>query len=101
MSLLTIPLTASPAQTLDVVLNGQFISLYLQQRTDKLYIDVSVDKKPVVQGRICQNRNKIINEEYRGFIGELFFLDIGGSSDPDYREIGVRYFLIYWDGQNG
>ena len=100
MSYLTVPLTANPAQTLDVVLNGQFVSIYLQERSGKLYIDVSVDKNPIVQGRICQDRNRIVNEAYRDFIGELFFLDIGGSNDPDYREIGVRYFLMYWDGKN-
>lgn len=100
MAYQTIPLTANPSQTLDIVLSEQFVSLVLQTRQDNLFIDVYLDGVAIVRGRICRDRQKIVNEEYRGFSGELFFMDTAGGSDPIYSGIGSRYLLIYWDGEN-
>lgn len=95
-----IPLTTSPSQTLDTILSGQFVSIFLQSRDGNLYIDVYLNNQPVVLGRACQNQNMIINEAYRGFKGELFFIDTVGSNDPSFSELNSRFQLIYWDGEN-
>ena len=100
MTFFTVPLTPNPSQTLNIVLGGQATFLYLQSRNGKIYIDVHVDKSPVIQGRLCLNNTPIVNEHYRGFVGDLFFIDNYGTNDPVFSEIGTRYFLIYWDGQN-
>ena len=96
-----VPVTSSPSQTLDTTLGGQQVSIYLQARDGHLYIDVYNDRAPVVQGRVCRDRAPIINEAYRGFSGDLIFVDQYGQDDPTYEGIGSRYLLLYTDGTDG
>lgn len=90
-----IPLAATPNQTLKAVLGGQYATIRLYTTTVGLFIDVSVDESPIVQGVLCLNQNRLIRYAYLGFIGDLVFVDTQGSQDPDYSELGSRYHLLY------
>ena len=90
-----IQIQAVPAQTLQVTLSGQSVQISLYQKTTGLFCDVSVNNSVIVTGVICQNLNRIIRDVYRGFIGDLAFLDQQGTSDPTYELLGTRYLLIY------
>lgn len=98
MAIQQIPIKASPSQTLDIILAEQNVTIVLQARLGKLFADVALDNVAAVRGRLCHDRTQILNESYRGFKGEIFFLDKNGTEDPNWREINSRFVLLYWDG---
>jgi hypothetical protein len=93
--MLTIPLQPVPSQTLAVLLAGQNCKLAVYQKTTGLYIDLSINDVPVVTAVICRDRARIVRQPYRGFVGELSFSDLLGTSDPDYTQLGSRFALVY------
>ena len=95
MITLRIPIKAAPAQTLDTVVNGQYVSISLQSRDDRMYASVWLDKAPVVLERVCLDGAPLVNEAYRGMIGELYFIDTLGPSDLGWELLGTRFVLIY------
>jgi hypothetical protein len=93
--MLIVPVQAAPNQTLSVLLANQLCQVTLRTRFYGLFMDVSVNDAPIVQGVICQNWNKIIRSAYLGFVGDLAFWDTQGSNDPAYIGLGSRYLLYY------
>ncbi len=98
MNFYQVPIKAKPSQTLDVILGGQNVTIVLQTRLGKLYASIAINNRPAVRERVCLDRMPIVNEEYRGFVGELFFMDKAGKENPTYDRIGERFVLMYWDG---
>ena len=45
---------------------------------------------------LCLNEVGLVRESYLGFVGQLVFVDMQGSSDPTYDGLGSRYLLTYW-----
>lgn len=100
---------AVPAQTFQVVLNGQNCSFSLYTRTgydfndvtlnttdDSLYMDLSVNGVSITASAICLNEKRLlINRRYLGFDGDLMFVDTQGSEDPQYFGLGSRWQLVY------
>lgn len=95
MTTLRIPIKAVPAQTLDTVLNGQYVSISLQSRGGRMYASVWLDKVAVTLERVCLDGVPLVNEAYRGMVGDLHFIDTLGSSDPTWELLGTRFVLIY------
>lgn len=93
-----IPIRAIQAQSLNVIINGALIRIDLYQRSTGLYLDLWQNSIKTVAGAICQNMNPILHAPYLGLGGDLFFLDLQGSSDPTFDGLGSRYILIYADG---
>lgn len=93
--MLTIPITAIPAQTFDAKLGGQNCTITIRQKDQGLFIDLAVNSLPVVSGVICRNLNRIVRYGYLGFIGDLCFVDTQGNEDPDYSGLGDRWVLMY------
>lgn len=91
----TIPLQATPSQTLSVTLSGQAAQLNIYQKRSGLYMDVFVNNTMIIGGVICENLNRIIRSLYLGFAGDFMFLDNEGQNDPDYTGLGSRYTLSY------
>lgn len=91
----TIPLQATPAQTLNVTLSNQACALNIYQKSTGLFCDVYVNNALIIGGVIGQNLNRIVRDAYLGFDGDLIFFDTQGSSDPDYTGLGDRYVLLY------
>lgn len=82
-------------QILNVTLAGQVCRLRIVQRTTGLFMDVSLNGRWIVQGVICLNCVKLVRYKHLGFLGELFFTDTVGDSDPIFDELGTRFKLFY------
>lgn len=92
---LIIPLRAVPNQTLTTVLANQNCRINIYQKFWGLFLDLAVGNTPIVRGVICQNDNLLIRYAYLGFLGDLAFVDMQGTNDPDYTGLGSRYQLAY------
>ena len=92
-----VPLQAVPNQTLQVQLSAQPCIINLYQTDYALFMDLYVGNSLIACGVICQNLNRIVRSAYRGFVGDLAFVDTQGSTDPVYTGLGARYQLIYFD----
>jgi hypothetical protein len=93
--MLIVPVRAVPNQTLSILLANQPCRLTLKTRWFGLFMDVSVNDSPVVQGVICQRWNRIVRSAYLGFIGDFAFWDTQGKSAPTFDGLGDRYLLYY------
>ncbi|EFE93990.1 phage baseplate plug family protein [Serratia odorifera] len=93
--MLEIILNPVKAQRFSVTLNNQSCEIRLVQRSTGLYIDLTVNDTPCLQGVLCLNGNKIVRYVYLPFDGELFFADLEGSADPDWSGLGERFKLYY------
>lgn len=83
------------AQRFTVTLNNQICEMRLAQRSTGLYIDLTVNGTPCLQGVLCRNGNKIVRYDYLPFDGDLFFADLAGSDDPVWSGLGERFKLYY------
>ena len=90
-----IPVQAVPAQTFATVLLGQQVELTLQQKTTGLFADVALSGLMILRGRLCRNGAPILRNGVGGFVGDLVFLDMTGSDDPQAEGLGGRFKLMY------
>lgn len=60
------------------------------------FIDLYVNAQPVVLGTRCMDRNLIVRDSYLGFVGDLTFIDLQGTEDPNPSGLGNRWILTYW-----
>ena len=95
-----IPLQAIPNQSVAVTLGGQSVRLRVYQNFYALFIDVSINEAPILQGAICLNQVRIVRSLYLGFIGDLVFIDNQGTSDPVFSGLGSRYSLVYLEASD-
>lgn len=93
--MLVIPLTATPAQTIKVLLNGQDCKISIYQKTTGLFADVFLAGLRIKTAILARDRVALLQSEYLGFVGDLFFKDLQGSADPEYTGLGTRYVLGY------
>jgi hypothetical protein len=93
--MLVVPVQPVPNQTLSILLTNQLCRLTLRTRWFGLFMDVSVNDAPIVQGVICQNWNRIVRSAHLGFIGDFAFWDTQGSNDPAFNGLRSRYLLYY------
>lgn len=93
--MITVSLEAVKEQTVNVALNQQQCSIRLVQRDSAIYMDLSVNNVPLIQGVPCLYANKMVRYSYLGFSGDLVFLDTQGTSEPEYSNLGGRYKLFY------
>ena len=93
--MLTIPLIAKPSQSVSIALGGQSCRLSIYQKSTGLFCDLYINDVLIIGGVICLNKNRIVRSVYLGFIGDLSFFDLQGSSDPDYTGLGSRFVLLY------
>ena len=95
MQIFEIPIKPVPSQKLSVMLGEQNTTIELAWRSNRLYATVRVGKIDIVCSRLCLNREPIVREQYRGFVGELYFDDQQGSQDPEFLDLGNRYKLFW------
>lgn len=98
--MLIVPLSAVPNQAVTITLGGQSCQVNVYKKFYGLFIDVLVDNEPIIQGVICQNKNRIVRDAYLGFIGDFEFLDNQGSDDPTYTGLGQRFSLCYLEASD-
>jgi len=90
-----IPLRAVPSQSLSVVLAGQSCQINVYEKSTGMYLDLFVNHQPIVTTALCHDRVRIVREGYRGFLGDLAFIDTRGHADPEYTGLGDRFILTY------
>lgn len=90
-----VPVSDAYSQTLNVTLGGQSCRIVIRRVSTGLFLDLYVSNVAMITGVICQDRNRIVRDVYRGFIGDLAWLDTQGSSDPSSPGLGTRYLLAY------
>lgn len=96
--MLKVPLSAVPDQTLSITLGGQACQIALRQNGGNMYFDLTSNSAPVVTCRIARNIQRLLlDAKYRGFVGDFFFYDSQGDTDPQYTGLGDsgRYALYY------
>lgn len=90
-----IPLKAVASQVMSVQLGGQLCTIAIYQKSTGLYADVYVADSLVVGGVICENLNPLVRGLYLGFVGQLYFNDTQGTTDPYYTGLADRYQLLW------
>ena len=94
-----IPLSQIPAQTLNVVLAGQYCTLSLYWRQTRLYLDLSVGPVEICRGAVCQNRAEVVQPYVPNFSGRLHFFDTEGDRPPQWNGVHTgasgRWLLVY------
>ena len=93
----TVPLQSLPNQTVNIQLNGQSCTLNVYQKSTGMFMDVLVNDVLIIGGVICENLNRIVRSLYLGFIGDFAWVDTQGNDDPYYSQIGVRFYLLYFN----
>ncbi len=91
-----IPLSATPAQTLDIILGDQSCKVNVYEKSTGLFLDLIVSESPVVVGVICRDLVRLVRYAYLGFSGDLAFFDTQGANDPTSDGLGARYQLAYF-----
>lgn len=91
----TITVEPKKSQILSVNLAGQLCLIRLIQRSSAIYMDLTVNGNPIMQGVPCLYGNKMVGYSYLGFKGDLVFIDNDGQNDPYYEGLGGRYTLYY------
>ena len=91
-----ISLSAVPSQKLQVVLEDQDVELSILQRGNNVYVDISVNGVVLRQGALCIDRVPILQPGTTVFSGNLVFVDLWGTSDPQWQEYGSRFALFYY-----
>lgn len=94
-TLQVIDLTSAKSQSLIVTLAGQQVGLRLLQRTTGMYMDITLNNDPILQGIPCLYGVKMVRSQCLGFKGDLVFLDRLGNNDPSWSGLGSRYVLYY------
>ncbi|AOR76343.1 hypothetical protein [Novosphingobium resinovorum] len=97
MTVLQVPLIASPSQELSIRLGQQSCRLRVYQKRTGLYLDLLVNDLVVAQGILCCDRVWLIRDPASGFVGDFTFIDTQGASAPDYTGLAGRYQLV-WNG---
>lgn len=83
------------SQVISVELAGQRCAIRMIQRESFIYMDLSVNDRPVMQGVPCLYGNKMVRYSYLGFKGDLVFIDNVGQKDPSFEGLGSRFSLYY------
>lgn len=96
MAVERIPLNPVPSQILSVQLGGRSCRVGVRQRRTGVFVDLYVQDVPMALGVKALDRKFLIRAAYTGFIGDLFFVDTQGESDPQFNGLGSRWQLA-WD----
>ena len=90
-----VPLIATPAQKVAVILDSQDCVLRVYQRGNYLFSDLEADGAQAWQGFICQDRVNLKQYDYLPFRGGLYFVDLEGREQPHFSGLGERFPLLF------
>ena len=93
--MLGIPLSQTPSQAFQIVLNGQDCNIELLTRGERLYMNLAVDGEDVQNGAVCINQVPIIQIPTSRFSGNMMFVDTLGDTNPSWTGLDGRYQLVY------
>jgi len=90
-----VPLQSVPSQTFAITLGGQPCKIDVITRGDGLYLNLYVNDVLILGGVAARDRVRLVRDAYLGFVGDLYFFDTQGVSDPQYDGLGARWQLRY------
>lgn len=90
-----IPIDPKPNQTFDIDLNGQECRFEFITRGVYMFMNMTLNRKNILNGVICLNGVDLIQYDDFGFVGRLYFKDTQGKLDPLYYGLNDRWLLIY------
>lgn len=94
--MIQLPLGQVPTQTQSMTLGNQAVQITLRQNGAAMYLDLYVEDAPILVGKVCRDRQRLlVGLEYRGFQGDLMFVDMLGNTDPFFTGLTSRYVLAY------
>lgn len=91
----SIPLQAVPSQVVSVVLAKQNCQIHVFHKSTGLYVDLTVNDRRLISTRLARNGVPLVRHKYLGMLGDLMFIDMQGSDDPQYTGLDQRYKLVY------
>lgn len=99
MSFTEIPIQPVPTQTCLATLDAGTAQITLTTTTIGLLADVVYEGVPVANGRLCLDRTNLNPATYLGLPRGLYFVDLRGTSDPQWADMGPgqRFRLYYGD----
>lgn len=98
---LIVPLQAVPNQTLTTLLANQNCRINVYQNTFGVFFDLAIGNvDPICLGVKCENGNRLVRYAYLGLVGDFFFVDTQGDTDPVYAGLGSRYLLVYLEASD-
>lgn len=99
-----IPITNAASQVFNILLADQDVDIKIYMNATGLFMDLYLEKQLLLGGIRCQNMNRIVRDDYFGFIGDLMFMDLQGDEDPKYvkgsNDLGTRYELLYLENSD-
>lgn len=95
MTIQFIPISAVASQSFTIQLGSQNCLINIYQKNTGLFFDLYINEQPCVLTVLCLNLVGLVRESYYGFVGQLAFVDLQGTSDPTYDGLGSRYQLVY------
>lgn len=95
MAINEIPLRPIPAQTVQVSLAGQQVTIYLRELGGRQYLSASWDGTVLCESVLVVNRSAIIRAPYTGFVGDIAAYDTQGDEAPQFNGWGGRWRLLF------
>jgi len=93
--MLQIPIQPVPSQQLQVTLGGQNLQIAVYQKDANVYVDLNLGGVDISSGILALNGVALCPFDYEGLVGNFSFIDLQGTSDPDYTGFGTRFVLLY------
>jgi|GEM_PF-4014347 len=86
-----------PNQIFDIYLenSGKTAVIHLYQVQSQTFIDITIDGNLCVAGYELHDRTKLSLERWTFAQEYLYFMDLNGEQDPDFREYNDRYLFMY------
>lgn len=99
MSFTEIPIQPVPTQAFLATLDDGTAQITLTTTEAGLLADVVYEGVPVANGRLCLDRTNLNTAVYLGLPRGLYFVDLRGTSDPQWADMGPgqRFRLYYGD----
>ena len=97
MAVTTIPLSAVPSQSINVILAGQPCIIDIRLIGSRQYLSLSINGNVICRNVLMVNRSAIVRAAYTGFIGDLAAIDTQGDEPPQYTGWGTRWLLAFND----
>lgn len=99
MSFTEIPVQAVPTQSFSAPLDTGTAQITLTTTNIGLLADVVYEGIPVCSGRLCLDRTNLNTSPYLGLPSGLYFVDLRGTSDPVWSDMGPgkRFRFYYGD----
>lgn len=92
----TVPLAATPNQSLSLVLGDYTVAITVRTLGGQTYVTVLADGVPICAGQVA--RDRVILTPRAGYLGfqalQLMFADLQGTADPVWSGFGTRYLLL-------